>query len=35
MSIRQGLRKKKNNFYIQTKTANHQQLVDDLPSLIF
>ncbi len=32
MSIRQGLRKKRNSPYIQTKTANHQQLVDDLPS---
>ena len=35
MSIRQGLEKKRNNSHIPTKTANYQQLVDDLPSLIF
>ena len=35
MSIRQGLRKKRNNSYIQNKDGNYQQLVDDLPSLIF
>ena len=37
MSIKQGLRKIKqmNNSHIPTKTANYQQLVDDLPSLIF
>ena len=28
-------RKKRNNSHIPTKTANYQQLVDDLPSLIF
>ena len=35
MSIRQELRKRRIAPIYKTKTANHQQLVDDLPSLIF